>query len=218
MNSQPARPGDGVLHLLGSPDQLPERLEAELVGPGLLALVRDLEAVTGSDNDAIALPTNLRDRIVTSGLCALDDSELQTVLVRPRYLLQLQSEVLLHGSPYWDEVMRRADARTELGDIIPTPAGRTRLPRWLTHLLSAATAAAIVLVVTNRQVRHVDNDLRLARAENARLRAELRAIPPVVPADLPEESSELVTTDPPDLPEGDPADLPATPKPRSSDV
>jgi len=218
MMLHPQSAGEGVLRLLGSPDHLAARLEEELVGPGVLALVRDLETVMGSGEDASPPPSDLRDRILNEGLQALTDNELQSVLARPRTLLELHKSILVRGSEYWDAVMRRADTNPTSPETIPAPVRVRRVPRWASHILTAATAAAVVFVAMNHQIRERSDDLRDVRAENGRLRDELRSIPSVVPADLPESTPDVLPADPGDLPEGDPADLPESPKTRATGV
>jgi hypothetical protein len=160
----------------------------------------------------------VRDRVIAAGLCGLSDAELQAVLARPRVLLELQKAVLLDGSAYWDEAIRRADARIEPADVTPAPRRRVGMSRLLSHAVTAATAACVVWLVSGIQLRQAREELQISQATNARLRDELGTIPPILPADLPEGPTELVTADPPDLPEGDPPDLPDSPTLRPSGV
>jgi hypothetical protein len=209
-------PGRGLLLLLDHPDDLAARLEEELVGPGLLEVVRDLETVR-SDVAAAELSAGLTDRIVARGLVGLSEQEFQAVLERPRALLNLHKVVLLSGSAYWDAVMRRADDRQEpVTTPAPVPSRKTWF--WASHALTASVAAAIVAGVLGWRLSEAKDELQVARAANAQLQGELAAHPPVIPADLPGEYVEVSLPDPDDLPGSDPADLPSAPKSRLSGV
>jgi hypothetical protein len=211
----------GLLVLLESPDQLPARLEKALVDPGLLAIVRDLEVVVRPPEGSGDLPGEVRERIIQSGLQGLSELEFQLVLERPRTLLELQKAILLDGSDYWDSVMWQSDSRPEpLGEVAPIrEVPYYRNPRWwMTHAIVAAVAAVIVAGYLGMELFNAKDTLHLVVAQRNRLERELASSPSVTPADLPESVTEFLVADPPDLPGGDPLDLPESPKTKQSGV
>ena len=210
-----------VLDLLEEPDRLPEMIEEKLLGPDLPALVRELEAIRGSNHASDELPASLLSRIVSDGLVGLSEEEFQSVLSRPRSLLPLQKAVLLEGKKYWDEVLQRVR-----GGVAPVEPARPwyRSPwAWTANALTGLAASVAFFAVVSGRLDDRDQQLRDRAARNETLSQEFaslkRSHPPVMPADLPEMDLPVAQAlDPPDLPENDPEDLPEAPKNRRSSV
>jgi hypothetical protein len=205
-----------LVELLDHPDELRELIERRLVGPQLLRLVRELELLQGTSTLPCSLTAELRDRILTGGLCGLSDAEFQSLMRQPRVLLQIQKAVLLEGSAYWDLVIQRSiGTAPEPVSVSPSTAWYRHPWGWTTHALVGLAAAVVVYVSLGGVSRQLSEQM----AQNETLRhdlAALRAAPAVVPGDLPEEQRAepvRVFRDPLDLPGDDPPDLPEMTKP-----
>jgi hypothetical protein len=204
-----------ILDLLDHRTAFRERLEEQIVGPGLRRLVADLEALAGAGPPPPPLPQALCEQAVAGGLAALSDQAFRELMGRPRNLLALQRVVLTAGGPgrrHWDQVIAR-------WRNVPRPDRRRR--PWFAHpaftpaaaAAGAALAAGVAVLLAlppAGQPAASNDDLKRALAAANRALDELRAEHPLVtPADLPGDlGSPRRRDDPPDLPEGEPADLP----------
>ena len=152
-----------LVDLLDRPDHLPEAIENYLVGPDLLQLVGELEAHSGVA-PSTPLPSELLARIRTAGLVGLAPSEFRLVMQQPRVLLQLQKTVLLKYSPYWEEVIERADGRLPPQPVAPArerPWYRSPWA-WTANLGSVlAASVALFLLVVQPRFERMTREIRL---------------------------------------------------------
>jgi hypothetical protein len=167
-----------ILHALDIPEEtaeLPQWLEAHLLGIDLAPLVAELSAVrweqpTGTSTLEEILGDRLKD-LLADGLSVLPTETLKQLLREPTLLLELQVRVVFEGGPYWDAYRQRSHDVDELSDHVwrrvrsfveadgpdATDAVVTRPaePRvsWYRHplIVSLATAAAVVVALQNWQ-------------------------------------------------------------------
>lgn len=195
-------------------DELRELIEAELVGPDLADLVRQLAAAPGARTAAAPLAADARERVRAGGLGALSDRELRDLLAAPESLYALQKDVLAAGGPYWDGVIGNLFTGPAAETPPPAPAPRPwyRAPAaWVTTAVAGLAGAVAVVLLTRGPDPSVDARLREQAAELAALRREveaLRTTPVVRESDRGVPAGSLAHLDPVDLPESDPADLP----------
>jgi DNA-directed RNA polymerase specialized sigma24 family protein len=140
------------------PAELPGWLDRQVAGPDLGRLIAELSAVHGPTPDAPDLATVLgpdRPAVLATGLGALSEDRLRTVLRHPSLLAELQDAVAEGGGPYWDElfdhptlarVARRAREGLAAAAVARRPARRYRRPPvYLRPWFVALTTTVVVL-------------------------------------------------------------------------
>jgi len=207
-----------LLDSLEHADRFVEYVEEQMVGPHLLDLVRDLAAVNPGGG-RLPLPDALRNRVIDVGLAGLTEAETQLALGNPLWLIPLQKAVLTAGSPYWDEVIARADRPTlALVQPVATNTATGRLPLWVAGTCCLASAVAVLLVlgwwVADLKAQLAAQDARyrelltlMAEPPGQQTAADADT-PPHLGAYPPEGFGPHTSVDPCDLEGGDPNDLP----------
>lgn len=87
-----------------APRELPEWLEAHLLGTQLGELVAELSAIHGAAGPTRTLDETCEgrlDEVLKRGLSVLPGSVLTHLLQQPELLLDLQDAILQHGGPHW---------------------------------------------------------------------------------------------------------------------
>lgn len=105
------------LHAFDIPDSAPELafwLEDQLTGLHLAELVAELSAVhSDTAREEVTLAAILGQNlpgVLKSGLTVVPPAVMRNLLRHPRCLLDLQEQILIEGSSYWDEVEQRTNA------------------------------------------------------------------------------------------------------------
>jgi hypothetical protein len=127
------------LDIPDEPDELAGWLQGELAGWRLAELAAELAAVQPQLEPAPPLTKVVGPHaadVLASGLSALPPAALQTLLVHPSLLLELQRWLLEEGSPYWLEWFQAGRVR---GQILQ--GTRQQLREWLAADRPAAQAA-----------------------------------------------------------------------------
>ncbi|MFL5327417.1 MAG: hypothetical protein ACJ8C4_00755 [Gemmataceae bacterium] len=142
------------------PKALAGWLESQLAGTGLRDLAAELAAIHGAAASERTTAAQwlgpARDEVLQRGLGSLPAGTLGELMKRPALLLKLQEEILVHGGPYWQQLLdRRGEynraeerGREQLREM---SAPATIAPRRTSHrrewMVAFATAAAVLLAV-----------------------------------------------------------------------
>ena len=99
-----------ILNMPDDPKRIPSWIEEQIVGTELQAVVSELSVIHSSQASAPSLDEVLkesRSSILASGLSKLSMPQIQSLLVHPQLLLELQEEVAVSGGEFWRERARR---------------------------------------------------------------------------------------------------------------
>lgn len=95
-----------ILNMPDDPKQIPSWIEEQIVGTELQAVVSELSVIHSPQGSAPSLDEVLkesRSSILASGLSRLTMPQIQSLLVHPQLLLELQEEVAISGGDFWCE-------------------------------------------------------------------------------------------------------------------
>lgn len=140
------------LEIPDDPVQLPDWLEAQLVGLHLGELVAELTAIHGQGmgGSLQAVCGNQLDEVLQNGLARFSHATLQELLRQPQLLLDLQERIFIEGGEYWRTVPRTQEHQARVAAVWERlkqePRDRSRgqyRPRFLAAL---ALATALTLL------------------------------------------------------------------------